>query len=136
MSPEPLDARTMDEYAVRAREEWGATSEWEEYERKSAGRTREDDAELGSRMMQLFVPFGEMAARGDDPAGKEAVAQAARVQAFITEHFYRCSDAVFAQLGEAYGAGGEFTRNIDAAAGTGAAEFASRSVAAYVAGRV
>ncbi len=132
MSFEAFDTSKIDEYAEQAKASWGNTPEWQEYESKSAGRTAEGERALGNELMQLFVPFGRMAAEGADPAGEQALAQAAAIQGFISEHYYACSNEVFAQLGQAYGAGGDFTRNINAVAGEGAAEFASRAVAAFV----
>ena len=64
----------------------------------------------------------------------EATAQAKRIQDFITAHYYTCTDEIFAQLGRAYGSGGDFTRNIDAAAGEGAAAFAMHAVEALLHG--
>ena len=130
-----FDTKKIDEYTQKAKETWGATKEWEEFETKSANRAKEDEKALEADMMALFEPFGTMAANDADPASEEATAQAKRIQDFITEHFYHCTDEVFAQLGQAYGAGGEFTQNINAAAGPGAAEFAAKAVAAYVAKR-
>ncbi len=126
-----FDNAQLDEYKQKAREAWGATDEWREYEARSEGRTAKDDALLGARMMDLFIPFGEMATAGVDPTAPEAQEQARVVQRFISENFYQCSNEVFAQLGKAYGAGGAFTQNINAAAGAGAAEYAARAIAAY-----
>lgn len=132
---EAFDTSKLDEYAAEAKAQWGATPAWKEYEAKSAGRSAGEQASIGQDMMALFIPFGNMAAEGNDPASAEAKAQAAAIQAYITKHFYTCTDEIFAQLGRAYGAGGDFTRNIDAAAGSGAAEFAAKAVAAYCAGK-
>ena len=128
-----FDTSKMDEYARRAKESWGDTPEWSDYERRNAGRTAGENQALGDELMALFAPFGRMAREGADPAGEQARSQAKLIQDFISEHYYACSNEVFAQLGQAYGSGGEFTRNIDAAAGAGAADFAARAVAAYVA---
>lgn len=117
VSFEAFDTSKMEEYAARAKASWGETREYAEYERKSAGRSHEEEAGVNEQLMALFEPFGRMAAEGVDPAGEEAVAQAKAVREFITEHFYTCSIEVFAQLGRAYGAGGEFTENIDKTSG-------------------
>ena len=134
MSFDAFDTTALDDYAVQAKKSWGNTPQWAEFEEKSAGRDRKDEAAMGKQLMELFVPFASMAAEGADPGCDEAKAQAAAVQSFITQHFYTCTNEIFAQLGKAYGAGGDFTRNIDEAAGKGAAEFASRAIAAYCAG--
>ena len=133
MSFEAFDTSKIDEYAAQAKASWGATKEWDDYKKKSAGRTREDEIDLGKQMMELFVPFGQMAATGVEPTSREAKAQARQIQDYISQHFYECSTEVFAQLGKAYGAGGEFTHNIDAAAGPGSAAFAAKAVAALCA---
>lgn len=133
MSFKPFDTSKLDEYAAQAKESWGKSPQWAEYERKSAGRSKEDEAAMGERLMELFVPFGRMAADGADPACDEARAQVKAVQDFITEHMYTCTDEVLAALGKLYGGGGDFTRNIDEAAGPGAAEFAAAAIEAYCA---
>ena len=134
MTFKPFDKSEIDEYTEAAKASWGDTPAWQEYEHKSAGRSKEEEGVLGQEMMALFEPFGRMAAEGADPASPEATVQAKCIQDFITAHYYTCTDEIFAQLGCAYGAGGDFTRNIDAAAGVGAAEFASQAVEALLRG--
>ena len=53
---------------------------------------------------------------------------------FITRHYYTCNKQILAQLGQMYAAGGEFTKNINAAGGPGAAEFAARAIEYYCRG--
>jgi DNA-binding transcriptional MerR regulator len=131
---EPFDTKKIDEYAAQAKASWGSTPEWKEYESKSAGRTIEEERSMGEELLSLFKPFGQMAAEGADPASEKARKQAKRIQDYITEHFYTCTDEVFLQLSRAYGAGGEFTRNIDAHAGSGAGAFAMHAIEAYIEG--
>ena len=72
-----------------------------------------------------------MSAEGADPSCEEALDQVAKIQGFTTENYYDCTNEILAELGQAYGSGGDFTRNINAAAGPGAAEFAAAAVRAY-----
>ena len=130
---EAFDTKKLDEYTAQAKASWGDTPAWEEFEQKHRTRTKEDERALGTDLMRLFVPFGQMAAAGDDPACEAAQQQAAQIQAYITEHYYTCTNEIFAQLGQAYGAGGDFTHNIDAIAGEGAAQFAAAAVENYCA---
>lgn len=127
----PFDTGKLDEYAAQAKASWGHTPQWKEYEEKWAGRSKGEQVAMGKNLMELFVPFGRMSAEGADPSCEEAQAQVAKIQAFITENCYTCTDEILAGLGRAYGAGGDFTRNIDAAAGPGAAVFAAAAVRAY-----
>lgn len=128
----PFDTSKIDEYAAQAKASWGSSAEWKEYEAKSAGRTREEERILGEGLFELFKPFGSMVAEGVDPTSAEAVAQAKCIQDYISEHFYTCSDEILLSLGRMYGSGGDFTRNINAQAGEGAAEFAALAIEAYV----
>ncbi|WP_058985440.1 MerR family transcriptional regulator [Hugonella massiliensis] len=127
----PFDTSKLDAYAEQAKASWGKTPQWREYEEKWAGRPKGEQAAMGRSLMELFVPFGRMAAEGADPSCEEAGAQVAKIQAFITENYYACTDEILAGLGRAYGAGGDFTRNIDAAAGPGAGAFAAAAVRVY-----
>lgn len=128
---EAFDTSKLDEYASQAEASWGNTPQWEEYKQKAAGRTKGEEMAMGEQMLALFVPFGRMAAEGADPACDEAQEQVGAIQAFISQNFYTCTNEILSQLGRAYGAGGDFTRNINAAAGPGAAEFAAQAVEMY-----
>ena len=80
--------------------------------------------------MSLFAEMGKL--RNLSPQSEEAMEAAGAVQAYITEHFYPCTDEIFAGLGQMYSADGRFRDSIDRAGGSGTAEFASRAIAAYL----
>lgn len=131
MSFEALSTNELDDYTAQAKASWGDTPQWAEYEQKRSGRSKNEEKGMGARMMALFAPFGQLAAEGADPACAEAQEQVAAIQAFITQNYYTCTNEILAQLGQAYGSGGDFTRNINGAAGPGAAEFAAKAVERY-----
>ena len=131
LSFKPFDTSKLDEYAAQAKASWGDTPQWVEYEQKWVEKTEEDEGIMGEHLMELFVPFGRMAAENADPECDEAQAQVAAIQSFITENAYTCTNEILAHLGRAYGSGGDFTRNINSAAGPGAAEFAAAAVELY-----
>ena len=124
-----FDTKKLDEYAAQARASWGATPEYREYERKSKGRTRQEEEALGSSMMGIFAEFG--AIRKEDPASGRAQALVRKLRDFITEHYYTCSDQVLSGLGQMYAAGGAMTENIDRAGGAGTAAFAAEAIRAF-----
>ena len=121
-----FDTKKIDEYAARAKETWGDTAEFREYEQKARGRTRAEELDLNEGMMRIFAEFGR--AKGEDPAGDRAQRLVGELRAFITEHFYNCSRQVLSGLGRMYAAGGEMTENIDRAGGEGTAAFVSRAI--------
>lgn len=124
-----FNTKKMDEYAKRAKESWGQTSEYREFEEKSKDRAKEDERKLWAGLMEIFTEFGSM--KGSSPSGSEAQALVKKLQDYITEYFYTCSDEILAALGSMYDGGGEMTENIDHAGGEGTAEFAAQAIKVY-----
>ena len=125
-----FDRSKLDEYAKRAREEWGNTDAYKEYTEKSKNLTPEEDKRLADEFMGFFVEFGTM--KNESPESEKVQAQVKKMQDYITEHLYTCTDQILASLGKMYAGGGEFTENIDKAGGKGTAEFAARAIEIYV----
>ena len=126
MSFQEFDTKKLDEYAVKAKASWGETAAYREFEQKSLGRSKEEDASLAGQMMGIFREFG--AVKDTDPASEDAQKLVEKLQGFITEHYYTCTKEILSGLGKMYAAGGEFTQNIDSYGGEGTAEFASRAI--------
>ena len=124
-----FDTKKIDDYAREAKASWGQTKEWKEYEQKAQGRTREDNAALARRMMDIFAEFG--AIRDQDPAAPEAQALVQKLQGYITEHYYTCSDTILLSLSKMYDGGGTMTENIDKVGGPGTGAFAEQAVAVH-----
>lgn len=121
-----FDTRKIDEYAAEAKAAYGQTAEYKEFEEKSKNRTIREAQELNTRMMEIFTEFGAM--RELPPDSEKVQAQVRKLQNFITEHFYTCSDEVLNGLGSMYAAGSEFTENINKAGGDGTAEFVFKAI--------
>ena len=126
-----FDTSKIDEYAQRAKAEWGNTPAYQEFEEKDRGRTQEEKQGIAVEMMGLFVEFASL--KDGAPDAPEAQAQVKKLQDYITANFYNCTDEILAGLGQMYGCGGEFTDNINAAAGAGTAEFAAQAIEVYCA---
>lgn len=129
MSFEAFDTRKFDEYVRQAKASWGQTDAYKEYEKKSVGRSKEEHHVLNVQMMEIFSEFGKI--KEQDSEGEAAVGLAKRLQEFITEHFYTCTDKILLGLGAMYAGGGDLTVNIDKIGGTGTAEFADKAIQAY-----
>ena len=124
-----FDTRKIDEYAAQAKASWGQTPAYKEYEEKAKGRTREEDKKIYQGMIDIFAEFG--AIRKSDPASGEAQALVKKLQEYITEHMYTCTNEILSGLGKMYAGGGDFTKNIDSFGGEGTAEFASKAIEYY-----
>ncbi len=133
MTFDAFDTRKIDEYARQAKASWGTTPEWKEYQKKSAGRTVEDESKIAVKIMEVFGEIGKI--RDTSPESPEAQRLVRKLQDSITENYYTCSNEILSSLGKMYAGGGSFTENIDKAGGPGTAEFTNRAIEAYVAGK-
>ena len=110
-------------YGKEAKERWGNTAAWREFEKRS-----DTSKETGDGLMKLFARLGEL--KDLPPESDEAQAAVGDVQRYITAHYYECTDEIFAGLGETYAADERFRKNIDKAGGVGTAEFARAAIRA------
>ena len=124
-----FDTSKIDKYAAEAKAVYGHTAEYKEFEEKSKERTNEEAQKLSVQMMAMFSEFGSM--REMPPESEEVHSQVKKLQHFITEHFYTCSDGVLYELGSMYAGGSKFTENINMAGGDGTAEFVFKAIQKY-----
>jgi DNA-binding transcriptional MerR regulator len=121
-----FDTAKIDEYTKKAKEEWGKTDAYREYEQKSKGRSVKESMEINEGLMNIFKEFGQMKDR--EPESAEVQELVKKLQDYITDHFYRCTDEILSGLGKMYAGDAEFSGNIDRAGGKGCAAFASAAI--------
>ena len=122
MNFKPFDTSKIDQYAAEAKEKWGNTEAFQEYEKKIPKQPAE-------ALMALFADMGQL--RHLSPDDEQVQAAVAGIQAFIPDNFYTCTTQIFAGLGQMYVADERFKANIDQAGGEGTAEFVSRAIEIY-----
>ena len=128
MKFEAFDTTKIEQYAAEAKASWGQSPAWQEYEGRRAGRSPEQERQLGEGMMALMAEFGAM--KHMDPAAPEVRTQVEKLRAYITEHYYTCTDDILRGLGAMYAGGGSMTENIDSAGGPGTGAFIRRAILA------
>lgn len=121
-----FDTKNIDRYAKEAREKWGQTEAYKEYETKTAGK---DMGAAGDALMDIFREFGQI--RHRSPASSEAQELVRKLQNFITENYYNCTKQILFGLGQMYAAPGEMKDNIDKAGGEGTGAFAKDAIIIY-----
>lgn len=129
MSFKAFDKSKMEGYAAQAKEKWGKTQAYREFEEKTKGQSSEDQLSAGERLMDIFREFGEI--RDQDPGSPQAQALVKKLRDFITANYYTCTKQILAGLGQMYVAGDSMTDNINAAGGEGTADFASRAISIF-----
>lgn len=126
-----FDTKKIDEYCERAKEQWGQTAEYKEFEEKTKNWTDDEQTNVMNDFMQIFAQFGRM--KEMNPSDDKVQLCVKKLQNFISEHFYQCSDKVLSGLGKMYDGGGEITVNIDAIGGAGTAHFTSEAIEIFCA---
>ncbi|MDE5779684.1 MAG: MerR family transcriptional regulator [Lachnospiraceae bacterium] len=124
-----FDTKKMDEYARQAKEQWGKTAQFKEFEQKAKNRSKEEEHVAMEKCMQLFADFGKL--KDARPESADVQSHVKKLQDFITEYFYECSDDILFHLGRMYAGGGEFTASIDRVGGEGTAEFVFEAIQIY-----
>lgn len=124
-----FDTSKIDEYAAQAKASWGNTPEYREFEEKSKNRTTQESQIINTQMMAIFTEFGTML--NLNPNSEKVQSQVKKLQDFISENFYSCSNEILYSLGNMYACGGDFTKNIDRYGGNGTAEFVFQAIKIY-----
>ena len=129
MNFDAFNKKKMQEYEAEAKNTWGNTDAYREYEQKSKGRSDEKQQALGMNLMGLIAEFGQMLTLPADDSRVQA--QVEKLRAFISENYYACTPEILSGLGEMYVSGGEMTENIEKAGGKGTAELIQKAIRIY-----
>ena len=118
-------------YETEVRSRWGTTDAYREHEKKTKNYTKEKWTEANDGLMAIFAEFAACKRSGVGADSNEAQALAAKLQAYITEYYYTCTEEILVGLGKMYVADERFKKNIDTY-GEGTAEFAAEAIAVLV----
>ena len=124
-----FDNREYENLQAEAKERWGKTDAYKEFEDRSKNKTKDSLMRSGAEMMKIFAELGDIKDRGPD--SREAQLLVKKLQDFITENYYTCTKEILASLGVMYTADERFTASIDNAGGAGTAEFAGKAIEYY-----
>ena len=118
-----FDKTEIKKYADEAKQKWGCTDAYKEYIQKHY-----DSADKTDKLMQIFAEIGKI--RHLSPYCEEAQNLIKKLQNFITENYYTCTDEILRGLGQMYISDERFKKSIDDAGGAGTAEFTAKAIEA------
>ena len=121
MSFSSFDKTELEKYTDEAKKKWGHTDAYKEYEQNHS-----DSVDKTDEFMQIFVKIGKI--KHLSPDCDESQKLIKKLQNFITENYYTCTDEMLNQLGQMYIADERFKNNIDKAGGIGTAEFTAKAI--------
>lgn len=116
-----FDKTEIDKYTNEAKQKWEHTDAYKEFEDKHS-----DFADKTDELMQIFAEIGKI--KHLSPDCEKAQNQIKKLQNFITENYYTCTDEIMKNLGQMYIGDERFKNNIDKAGGVGTAEFTAEAI--------
>ena len=120
----------MKNYENEARERWGDTAEYREHEQKTKNYTKEDWTGANDGLMAIFAEFAMCKNNGASAYSSEAQGLVAKLQVYITDSYYTCTDEILSGLGKMYVADERFKNNIDKY-GEGTADFVAEAISVF-----
>ena len=124
-----FDTKNIDRYAAEAKAKWSKTEAYKEFETKTANQSKAQMQSAADALMDIFREFGEI--KHLSPASCQVQELVKKLQSFITEHYYTCTNQILFGLGQMYAAEGEMNENIDNAGGEGTGAFARDAITVY-----
>ena len=116
------------QYAEEAKQRWGGTAAYAEYEKKSAGYSDAQQNMLDGEGAMILSEFGRDRFLAPDSAETQALVK--KWQAYITSHYYTCTKEILSCLGQMYVGDERFTQHIDQY-GAGTAAFMAAAIEIY-----
>ena len=116
-----MNVKEINNYYAEAREKWGNTSEYKEYEAKSKNRTKQEFEDINDRFMNIFSEIGKL--KDLSVEDEKVQGKIKELQQFISDNYYTCTNEILYSLGQIYVNDERFKKNIDNAGGEGTAKF-------------
>ena len=120
----------MTGFDVEIHKRYGNTVAYREHEQKTKNYTKEKWAEINDGLMSIFAEFAECKNAGLAPNAPEVQSLVCKLQKYITQNYYTCTNEILVGLGKMYVADERFEKNINKY-GEGTAEFASKAIAIF-----
>lgn len=120
-----FDKTEIEAFAEEAKQKWGNTDAYREFEEKHS-----DSADKTDEIMNIFTEIGQI--KHLPPNSQEAKSLIKKLQNFITENYYTCTDEILKGLGQMYISDERFKNNIDKSGGDGTAEFTAKAIEAIM----
>lgn len=117
-------------YKNEVKERWGNTDACKEHTEKTKEYSKEKWHNLTDGMNTILAEFAICMKNGQNSHSVEALNLVEKLQSYITENYYMCTDEILVGLGQMYILDERFKNNIDKH-GVGTTEFISQAISAY-----
>ncbi len=130
MNFDVFNEKEINRYKNEVKERWGNTVAYKENHEKTANYKIEDWNNIANGINKIITEFAELKQINEKFDSKKTLALVKKLQAFITDTQYTCTNEILLSLGNMYVTDQRFKSNIDKA-GEGTAEFMSKAIKYY-----
>ena len=120
----------MNKYENEVKEKWGQTDAYNEYTEKTKGYSKEKFNAMGEGMENILEEFAQCMNSGANFDSTDAQNLVRKLQDYISDNFYTCTNEILYGLGQMYVADERCKNNIDKHS-IGTAEFISEAIEYY-----
>ena len=124
------EKKYMNDYQREVYERWGNTDAYCDYEKKTKNYSKEKWVEINDGLMSVFSEFAECKNNEYGVNSPEVQSLVGKLQDYITQNYYACTNEILASLGQIYVADERFEKNINKH-GEGTAEFVSNAIVVF-----
>jgi hypothetical protein len=122
-----FDNSEFEKYKEEVKEKWVETDAYKEYAEKTKNYSKDRWSGLALGMDHIMEEFAICLKNEETPDSIEAQKLVKKLQNYITENYYHCTDEILAGLAEMYVSDERFKKNIDKHT-IGTAEFIREAV--------
>ena len=119
------------QYNKEAKAKWENTQAYKEYELKTEKNSKDEWDNIENKMNNIFNEFSLCMKAGKEPNDAECQLLVKKLQDFISENLYNCTNEILAGLGRMYVSDERFKNNIDKS-GEGSADFVNSAIKYYI----
>ena len=119
-----------EKYGHEAKKRWGSTDVFQEYEEKTEAYSKKKWQEIHLGMDKIILEFAGLCRKGIQETDASVFTVVKKLQEFITNNQYTCTDSILLNLGQMYVDDVRFQQYINQY-GAGTAEFMSRAIKLY-----
>ena len=114
-------------YENEVKNKWGDSQAYAQFAEKTKNYSEKQFADISSGLESIFIAFADIMKSSVEPGSAKAQELVDKLQDYITENYYNCTDEILAGLGKMYVCDKRFKNNIDKN-GKGTAEFVHKAI--------
>lgn len=124
------DNININAYQKEAAEKWGDTDAYREYTAKTKEFSENDYGNITEGLNNILSEFSVCMKKGNPALSDEAQGLVKKLQMYITDNLYTCTNEILSGLGQMYVYDNRFKANIDKHA-DGTADYINRAIKVY-----